>query len=176
MLFLEILLKGFFQHIIFFYERYKGLTFEEALDSYSTLLDRGQYYHQVKHYLNYFSFDQFLFLLFDDLINSNSEFIKRIYRFLDVDENFVPTVFDKVMNAPVSPGLQDVLYKLKLDAIIDVIKNSPFDRVIRNLYMRRKKRSMSSINKSTRDRLIEYYSQSNKQLGELIGRDLSHWR
>ena len=117
-----------------------------------------------------------MFLLFDDLINSNSEFIKRIYRFLDVDENFVPTVFDKVMNAPVSPGLQDVLYKLKLDAIIDVIKNSPFDRVIRNLYMRRKKRSMSSINKSTRDRLIEYYSQSNKQLGELIGRDLSHWR
>lgn len=160
----------------FFKERYKGMTFEEALDNYSTLLERGLYYQQVMHYLKYFSHDQFLFLLFDDLTNSNRDFIRRIYRFLEVDENFVPSVFDKVMNAPIFPGMQDVIYKLKLDLIIDLVKKSPADRLIRNLYMWKKNRSNPSIKKSTRERLAAYYSESNRQLGELIGRDLSHWR
>ncbi len=55
-----------------------------------TYIEHGFYYEQINTCLQYFSKDQLLVLDYDDLKNKPAELIKKVFRYLNVDENFAP--------------------------------------------------------------------------------------
>ncbi len=70
------------------------LIFEqEGLESTNKLVDilkRGFYDVQLAHYLCFFSIDQFMFVLYEDIDKSPDRVLKAIYNYIEVDDNFKP--------------------------------------------------------------------------------------
>ena len=66
-------------------------------------LDRGYYFKQLKYYLEYFKREQLLILLFDDLRQSPDRVVREVFRFLEVDEGYVPRTLGIVNNKTATP-------------------------------------------------------------------------
>ena len=61
-------------------------------------LGRGEYARYIKMYQKYFPKNQIKVLIFEELVNNENE-IKKLYDFLEVDSNFIPSNLEKVVNA-----------------------------------------------------------------------------
>lgn len=61
-------------------------------------IDRGYYFKQINNYLNFFCKDQLLIILFKDFIEKSEESLKKIFKFIDVDETFIPKSLGKILN------------------------------------------------------------------------------
>jgi hypothetical protein len=66
-------------------------------------LDRGYYFRQLNHYLEYFKREQLLILLFNDLRKSPGRVVREVFRFLEVDEGYVPHTLGIVNNKTATP-------------------------------------------------------------------------
>lgn len=75
-----------------------GTPFVTALDAHLEYLEWGRYAQHLERYLDLFRRDQLLVLLFDDLINTPTDLLRTLYRFLDVDGDFVPSVVGRRVN------------------------------------------------------------------------------
>lgn len=92
-------------------------------------LGRGDYAKFIIRFKKFFSEDQFRILIFEELIN-NKDHIRGLYRFLGVNENFVPSMIDEKINPSsknelVSREVRDALnaYYMK--------RNEELERLIR---------------------------------------------
>lgn len=141
----------------------------------------GLYSEQVKHYINNFS--NVKIFLFEDFINNAKQTLKEIFRFLGVDENFIPENIGEKYNVTSIP---------KINFIHNVVMNS--DRVI-PMFIRKNLKSLLNerklflvkqtiikanlrrvkMNPKTKQYLINYYKNDFEKLQKLIGRDLSFW-
>jgi hypothetical protein len=54
------------------------------------IIERGMYHEQLESYLNYFDKSQLLILLYEEIKLNPGSVLKKIFSFLNVDENFVP--------------------------------------------------------------------------------------
>lgn len=55
------------------------------------ILTMGYYYRYINEWLKYYPIDHFLFLVYEEDIKKNKlETLKKTFRFLNVDENFIP--------------------------------------------------------------------------------------
>lgn len=167
------------------------LTFEEALEQeeirkkenwefiwhYKSV---GFYYNQVKAYLENFS--NVKIYLYDDFKENPLKVVQDIYRFLGVDDSFVPknikTQFN-VSGIPKNKLLQRFLTKPNM--LKKAIK--PFVKVLIPKGTRQKiinKLINNNLEKSqmkpeAREYLKDIYREDILKLQELIKRDLSHW-
>ena len=66
-------------------------------------IDRGYYYRQLSRYLEYYNREQFLILLFDDMVRSPDRVVRAVFRFLEVDEGYVPHTLGAVNNKAATP-------------------------------------------------------------------------
>jgi len=62
------------------------ISFEQAVEQEAVYVDMGLYAKQLKRYLEYFSKEQLLVIIFEDLIRQPDEEFKRIFRFLGVSD------------------------------------------------------------------------------------------
>ena len=78
-------------------------------------VQRGMYTEQIKYFNKYFEASQSIFLLFEDFVRNPEENLQKVYRFLDIDENFSDIVHDKknVAVLPKSRRFQGFLNLLK---------------------------------------------------------------
>jgi len=106
----------------------------------------------------------------------NIAFIRKIYRFLEVDESFMPTIANKSVNAPIFPSTQQLIYKLGLSFIIDTMKRLRLIYTIRHAYKQFQGTKIKNTDPDIQSRLVEVYRAPNDQLSRLIERDLSHWQ
>ena len=63
-------------------------TFEENIKRNNHVLEVSDYMKQIEQYLQFFSKESFLFLLMDDLVQQQEEMMRKICRFIGVDEGF----------------------------------------------------------------------------------------
>jgi hypothetical protein len=159
------------------------LSFEEALASEASrieknylplyrYIDQGMYADQVEAYLKNFS--NVHILLFDDLIQNRLESIQRIYKFLNVDAQYIPDNIENIFNesgSPKSKFLQQFIYNdshIKL-----VIKNL----VPKNIKTRLKKLNLkkATMKNETREFLKAHYKEDILLTQSIIKRDLSSW-
>jgi hypothetical protein len=80
-------------------------------------IDRGKYFHQLKRYAEHFSADQIHTILFEDFIENPESTVKRVCRFLGVDDDFAPPILRAQLNAsdpcpPMAPELRRKLIGL----------------------------------------------------------------
>jgi hypothetical protein len=167
------------------------LTFEEALEQeeirkkenwefiwhYKSV---GFYYNQVKAYLENFS--NVKIYLYDDFKENPLKVVQDIYRFLGVDDSFVPKnikIQFNVSGIPKNKLLQRFLTKPNM--LKKAIK--PFVKVLIPKGTRQKiinKLINNNLEKSqmkpeAREYLKDIYREDILKLQELIKRDLSHW-
>lgn len=60
------------------------------------IIERGIYHEQLARYLKYFDGSQLLILLYEEIKSNPASVLKKLFAFLNVDENFIPkSILDK---------------------------------------------------------------------------------
>ena len=150
-------------------------NFKEAIGKKEGLLRNGKYYEQLVNYFTLFKKEQILVLLFEELKNDNLGTIKKVYKFLDVDNDFVPSWIGKITNTVVFPRLTNVLNYFHLNWFIELIKTTPLDPLIRKWVAKNKKHSKSEVPPELRRKLIAHFREPNKLLEKLLEKNLEKW-
>jgi hypothetical protein len=164
------------------------LELEDALQKEKERMEEGwsfqfhysRFYHnQVKAYLDNFPLAKVY--LYEDLKSNALGLVKDIYKFLGVDDSFVPEIGRKhnVSKDPFSKSLHRILKKNYIvSSIFPPIKLIPYEtrvsltKKLKRLNIRKDRRAMKE---ETRQRLKLLYREDILRLQELIGRDLSGW-
>ena len=140
----------------------------------------GGYVSQIQSFLNFFSEEQFLFLLQDDLKNDFDEVIQKTCRFLGVSSSFeVKPRKSNLAGLPRSRNVQKLIRNTS--ALKDFFK--PFiPNTLRHqiktflLGVNKKKKQYPNMNEEARNFLKLYYQKDIISLSDILARDLSDWR
>jgi sulfotransferase family protein len=142
---------------------------------------RGRYYGQLKRYFDTFDRKQLKIYLYEDLTNAPINTLQDTFRFLGVDDSFVPDVslrrnvsgyprhktLDKFLSRPSS--VKEAL-KVYLPARLRWRLSKAFDDLkTRNL------KKPPAVQPEIRRQLVGVYREDILQVQELIQRDLSGW-
>lgn len=180
-----------YSHYLFFvrmgYERI--MDFPEALQAEETRIrenwypswfyKQGGYYHaQLKHYFDVFPRHQIQVHLFDDLQNNKAGMLRDIYRFLDVDDSFVPNLLKKhnVGKVPKYRTLHSLLtrtYRLRT-RVKPCIPSGVHQSLVAS-FVNLTMVSSPPLPPEVRRELAQDYREDILQLQDLIDRDLSDW-
>jgi len=154
------------------YSENTGLSFEEKIEQKPIFIEEGFYIDHIRRYLDLFPRDQLLILLFDDLKSDPKEFMASIYRFVGVNDDYVPELLRHEINAAAKQKL--VVKSRTLYWWGNLLRRLGFhDTALR--IEQKNSAKLPPMVVETRQRLIETYREKNEQLAQLIGRDLSHW-
>lgn len=134
-------------------------------------VDNTLYYEQVKAYKK--TFNDVKIYLFDDLIKKPNKLIKDIYRFVGVDDSFIPESLGKKFNKSnqkMKPKNQISSYILKYGGKI-------LSKLPKNLKIFGKRILLEEevIESETLNYLKDSFKEDVKQLQQIIDNDISHW-
>ena len=136
--------------------------FREAIgnnvDIFDDWIATGFYYTHLKHLQTLFPKDQICVMLYEDLLDSPQQFCQNVFRFLDIDPTFLPSVVNNRVNK--------AWYK---PTLLEMIKNLRAGRAIRESEYQR------GIDPQFRSQLREVFRDEIACLSALLSRDLSHW-
>lgn len=160
-------------------------TFEEAIERYpDIMISNNFYYDHLVRYLDYFSRENVLVMLFDDFKKDRRSFIKDLYAFLDVDDSFVPKSLGVRMNPARQPRFKVInrmafhtswlFRKLDMLSLFDVAKRSNF--VQKLLFGKEYGQGYPEMPPATRKRLQDIFQNQIENLGSLIERNLQGWK
>lgn len=128
-------------------------------------LDRGRYLAQLKRVCQFYPREALLVILFEELCHAPAETFRTVFRFLEVDNAFVPS------SLGVAHHRQVPARSLKLRAITRRIP--PLHRLIDPLNTPAS--SYPAMNPGVRAELLSLFDKDNAALAEWLGRDLSAW-
>jgi hypothetical protein len=158
------------------------LTFAEAIARDPIYVETSRYYQHILAYLQHFSQEQMLVLIFEDLISSQRTWLPRIYDFLGVEPSYVPPSIDLKTNVsfvPRSVRLQRLLRRLALgrprmliESRIPAQWRPTVKDWLRKVYGRP---PQQPLDPDIRMQLLEAFRVENEQLAAFMGQDLSHW-
>jgi hypothetical protein len=167
------------------------LSFEEALEKEEErknanweyiwyFRDAGLYYDQVKAYLD--NFPQVKIMLFDDLMKDPIAFMQDLYRFLEVRDNFRPSIRLKANSSGVfknsfyrllfrATAFKGMLYKF---LFLNGISDTDFLFFLESI--REGELYPLHMHTDTEVKLRKFFKNDLTRLEKLIGRDLSAWK
>ena len=173
---------------------WETLPFEEALAAEPTRIrdgwrlswhygSFGRYRSQIEHYLKEFEPSRLEVVLFDDLAHDARAVMRRIYRFLGVDDSFEPDTSTVHGRARLSRAPRVHRWLFEESGLRNRLKRMLPGRVAKAL-RHAAERANSSWNElpppplepATRARLTREWRDEILALEDLIGRDLAHWR
>lgn len=160
------------------------ISFQEAIKSCPDLVTDNFYGSQLARYFGLFPGENILVSYYDDLERSPKLFLERIYRFIGVDDSFLPQILDQRINAskrlrfpvlgPLLRVYADSLRKLQWFSFLEKSKESSLVR--RLLFSESQgKISAEDIDPDTMDFLKSVFLPELDKLESLLGVDLSHW-
>jgi hypothetical protein len=164
-----------------------AFKFNEALenyDLYENWIVAGFYHQHLSRYYEYFQKEQILVLIYEDLKENPYLFLKKIFNFLEVDDNFVPSVIEKKVNvAWHHPRDINKKNKQPIKSLAKlVIPQKVYHRIGQKISKSLCRIGLSlseyydvGITPEMRDRLRKIFDKENQKLSQAIGRDLSHW-
>jgi hypothetical protein len=138
---------------------------------------RGFYAAQLKPFFELFKPEQLKIYLYEDYLADNVVFIQDIFRFLNVDDTFVPdmSVRHNVSKIPRSRALQVFLTEPRLTKnLLKPLVPVRWSRRIGD-QLRRRNLTKPPLSPKIRRQLIEVYREDIIKLQDMLQRDLSHW-
>lgn len=140
----------------------------------------GYYYEQLQRYFQIFSRDQITIYLFEDLEDNPRTFMQDLYRFLEVDEHFLPDLSKKFnpSGSPKSRLLQRLLSRHHpIKSFLKNILSEKAKEKLRHMQLAIQKKNLNRIEftDEMRKPVVELYKNDILKLQDLIGRDLSAW-
>jgi hypothetical protein len=162
------------------------VTFGEALKEHPGYIERGRYATHLKHYLQVFSMDQILLLIYEDSLKNPLSFVQTIYELIGVDPSFVPSMVDTIVNKGRVPRF------VWLDRLLRKASAFLRSKGLHNLWWLAKRagvgdkiRALNTREIASRDRgpslsereiLYEMLESEIAGLEKLMGRNLKEWR
>lgn len=140
-------------------------------------LRRGFYAAQLKPYFNLFKREQLRIYLYEDYVGDPAGFIQDIFRFLNVDDSFVPdtSVRHNVSAIPRSRALQTFLTEPRpVKNLFKPLLPARWSRRVGGR-LRRLNLTKPPLPEELRRQMIEVYREDIIELQGMLGRDLSHW-
>ncbi len=138
-------------------------------------LQFGLYYEQVKRYLALFPKDNVLVHLYDDWHAQPKRIIAETFRFLGVDDSFLPDMSRKYQQprVPRLPAVNHFFRRLGIRQNLRRLTPQRLLPTIRSLAFRPRRSVL--MDPSERQYLISYYRDDIKMLEGLLNRDLGTW-
>lgn len=138
---------------------------------------RGFYAAQLRLYFDLFKREQIRIYLYEDYVADPVGLMQDIFRFLNVDDSFVPdvSVRHNVSNVPRSRALQTFLTEPR--PVKNLFKSyvpASWSRGVGDR-LRRHNITKPPLPEKLRRQLIETYREDITELQHMLGRDLSHW-
>ena len=139
----------------------------------------GFYHSQLKRYFDLFPAEQIAVYTFDEFKASPLKLMQRVFRFLEVDDSFVPdfSIRHNVSGTPKSKALNKFL--IRPNRLKDAVR--PFlPRSLRRFVGMRAKQMNLNTDKPQMDSetyayLLDLYREDILALQTLLNKDLSHW-
>jgi hypothetical protein len=156
--------------------------------SNNTYVDHGLYYKQLQRLYMYFDPSQVLILLFEDVKNSPEACMRKIYRFIDIDDQFTPSFktlnktgsvrFKWIMNMIYNDSkFKNFLMKNVIDRLVPYDWKYRIKLLFLNLVTRdKKKKEERPVDPVVRQELVQLFLDDIEQLENLLDRDLSAWK
>lgn len=154
-------------------------------------VDKGLYYKYLKNAFDIFPKDNIHLIFFEDIKNNPQKVVEELYRFLDVDNSFKPSILNKKVNPSAQIRfikVKKVLFKITKwlsdkentcfpDLIDGLFENKKLYKIYQRLitFSWKKKTPYPQMKKETRKKIVEYYKKDIKKTEELINRDLFNW-
>ena len=147
---------------------------EDPLGVYKPLLEMGYYASQVQRYLDNFPSSQVAIWIYEETRRSPQDFLRQVFRFLNVDDSFVPDMSQRY-NQPRLPRLLAAGGLLRRVHALQPRRFVP--RPLRSLAKRVIYRTPGSLRMDPADRalLLELYRPDILRLQGILNRDLSGW-
>jgi hypothetical protein len=158
-------------------------SFEEAVDQKLGYLEMSLYGSQLTRYLKYFSKQQIIVTIFEELIHSPTTELERLYDFLGVGPNNVDLAsMDRNPSLSVRSNLlkhvarttSQALSGIGLGGIQRGLRRMGVDRLWHSFMS--DPRENPPLARRTRRRLQHYFEDDVAGLEETLGRDLSIWQ
>ncbi len=159
--------------------------FETALDNYRKILISDTfYYDHLSNYLNYFSTDQILIMLFDDLEKNPEQFIEKVYKFLGIEATFKPSVLHTKVNVAKEPrsrflnkiAIETSRLLRKLDMLEPYYRARNSRLLQKLLFGKTYGKEYPKMSDSAKSRLQDEYRSQISGLSHLLKADLTHWK
>lgn len=151
----------------------KRYTFREKMEREPSFLREGMYAVHIRRYLQYFPLERFHFIFFDDIQDRPDQVLADVFRFLGVDENFHSPLAHTRINSAHSKkheGRSMLLYYL-FRGFFKLGWHKPAQALERANWVEK-----PPIDPATLHWLVEeVYQQPNRDLQDLLGRDLQTW-
>lgn len=141
---------------------------------------RGLYYEQLKRYFDLFKREQLKIYLYEDFRNNCQYVLQDIFKFLNVESNFIPDMSEK-HNVSAMPKNQWLNRLISKPNALKSSFNLLVPKTLRgSLNERIKKWNFNDyqkppISEETREKLTREYQTDILKLQDLIQRDLSDW-
>lgn len=162
-------------------EGVENQDFARIIDKDVKYVKRGFYYSQLLPFFNRFEPQQIKICLYQDLCKNPTLFIQDLFRYIEIDSNFIPNMNKKGREGglPKNKSLHDILTQkntlrtsigsiLKLFMPLELRQKIRSNLVKDNTYK-------AKLSPDARKKLIEIYRDDILQLQDLIQRDLSGW-
>jgi hypothetical protein len=157
-------------------------TFSQLLAQESEIMEKGMYFEQISRYLHYFPQENFLFLLFEDIIINPELALTQLANFLSVEyEKFDLSKISQKKNSSelvrfpqvraLACNFRDFLRDRDLDWLWNVAKS--FNT---NQFLEIKGKPLPFMSQETRTMLLKYYSADIDNLEKLLKINLSRWK
>ena len=159
-------------------------TFETTIKS-GIFLDKGFYFKHLSNFFESFPKKNIHIILHDDINKDPTKVVKDLYRFLNVDANFIPPSLNIRVNeaftvrSKLLKRIGRIFFKyLILLRLRFLSKKIIESRKAQNIYafINKKPAKYPPIKQEMRSKLYNLYSSDIEQLEKLIGRDLSIWK
>ncbi len=160
-------------------------TFKESIDNDEFVLDKGLYYKHLKKFFDVFNYNKMHVIIHDDIKNNPKGVMRRLYRFLDVNQDVELSIFNKKINSAIKtkrPLLGkccklslNLIRKCKLNSLADkIVWNSKIYKIYAKLNLTKSK--YKKMDEESRFKLKKYFRSDIENLEKLIDRDLSMWK
>ena len=159
--------------------------FRVALRQHPEYLEQGCYAAQLERYFQYYSKDQILILIYEDILKDPLAFIRSIYEFIGIDASFVPSMLLTRVNegrVPRFPWIDNMLRKIsailrtgKLSSLWWHAKKAGIGRGIRALNTRQLLSKDRGPSASDECFLYEALADDIMALEAQLGRELKEW-
>lgn len=179
---------------------YEKLSFDEALQaeedrmnnddlkirSECTYLNHGFYAYQIQRFLKYFKRDQLLILLYDDLKSQPEQSIFKAFKFLSIDENFIPDFKQHNKTGTVKyKFLQKMLLgenrfkKIIVNKVLPKIISEEQKAILRWKFIHfntSDKQTDIQIDQNVVEKYNPVFEKDISELEKILKRDLSNWK
>lgn len=143
-----------------------------------SFLEAGLYYNPVKKFLEAFSSDQVLIILFEELRTDEANVFRKLCQFIDVDDTFTPTSYERanVGGIPKSRTLHKLLKRRwAVTTLLKPFLPVTWRKTVRQRLITQNLHRYPPMMADERQRLTDYYREDILQLQSIVDKDLSSW-